>query len=186
MSKLISCQLIIEKKGEKSEAFPPTSNSSTRGRDNWFRSVGKFSFRHLNFQLTKRSGAYSRRNFLDRPPLSNQFASSSRNSYSSRRIPSALSANILQDRFISTFPFDPRPTNATKCRPSFKNFLAFSIRSFPIVSSWISYVICCLNYPIFFFFLWLPPRGLTERISRKRELKLSMFKFIDIMCLDKI
>lgn len=81
MSKLISCQLIEKKKkgeGGKKEG-KLFHQVSTRGRDNWFRSVGKFSLRHLNFQLTKRSGAYSRRKFLiASPPLSNQFASSSR------------------------------------------------------------------------------------------------------------
>lgn len=141
MSKLISCQLIEKKKKEEGGKREGKlfHQVSTRGRDNWFRSVGKFSLRHLNFQLTKRSGAYSRRKFLiaSPPPLRFQINSHHHreNSYSSRTTPFDSFQSIL---FVPIHPLSislaPLYLFILAGDETFKNFVAFSTSSYPIVS----------------------------------------------------
>lgn len=142
MSKLISCQLIEKKKEEGGKREGKLFHQvSTRGRDNWFRSVGKFSLRHLNFQLTKRSGAYSRRKFLiaSPPPLRFQINSHHHreNSYSSRttRPPFDSFQSIL---FVPIHPLSislaPFYLFILAGDETFKNFVAFLTSFCPIVS----------------------------------------------------
>lgn len=188
MSKLISCQL-IEKKKEKREkrreAFPPSFNPSTRGRDNWFRSVGKFSLHHLNFQLTKRSGAYSKRKFLIASPLSPscfEINSHHHRENSSRTHPPPFSIVRLSfNQYFSFNPFAALPWSVPLAPLIYTHGGCLKISSLPRlfnpllsnrISSWISsYVICCLNYSIFFYGFHHEERGEVNRTSFERGLK---------------
>lgn len=159
-----------EKRKKRREAFPPSFNPSTRGRDNWFRSVGKFSLRHLNFQLTKRSGAYSKRKFLIASPLSlllwNQFASSSRKLFTD-----ASSAILHRSIKFQSILFVQSIRGLTLIgssrapylysRGMFRNFLASPPFQPPPIQSYLVLDLFLRNLlsQLFYFFLWLPPRG---------------------------